>query len=264
MAIKNYFSIFIITVLILLSGYLNNTTQPPLLKITKQDSAINIKDDLIKIFDIGQSRLLSDLIWISTLIESDLSHYKAKDLNSWMYLRFKTISSLDPLFLRNYTYGGQYLAIVKDDVEGAEDIFLKGSKYYPKEYKINFNLGYIYAIEKDEYEKSIHYFNILRDNYRLNERLQSLIAKISHMANKDFQTTFDFILELYENSDDEYLRAKLEKDLYSIKATMDLKCLNSGDSNCDKVDFKQQPYIFDGNKYKTQDPFNPYKIFKQN
>ena len=146
MAIKNN-SLLIILIIIFfaIAGVLNRNIVKPTFVVSKQQSALNINQDFINIFDLGQKRLLSDILWITTLLESDLSHYKGKDLNSWLYLRFLTISTLDPLFLQNYQFGGQYLSIVKDDLVGAKTIFEKGLKAYPNDYNLIFNIAFLYA-----------------------------------------------------------------------------------------------------------------------
>ena len=64
--------------------------------------------------------MISSLLWTHTLLFSDYEHYKNDDLDSWMYLRFNTITDLDPRMYEAYNYGGQYLSIVKDDVFGAK------------------------------------------------------------------------------------------------------------------------------------------------
>ena len=103
MAIKNnILTLIFILILFICSGVLNKNLVKPSFKVSKQSSALNISHELLSIFDLGQRRLFSDILWISTLLESDLEHYKENDLNSWLYLRFNTISVLDPLFLKNY------------------------------------------------------------------------------------------------------------------------------------------------------------------
>ena len=135
-AMKNRGLILILIFLSLTSGYLNSILAQPSLKISKQNSAINVNQTFLNIFSLGQKRLISDLLWIATLLESDTDHYKSRDLDSWMYHRFNTIISLDPKFYNAYLYGGQYLGIVKDDLEGAADIYLKGLEQYPNDYDL--------------------------------------------------------------------------------------------------------------------------------
>ena len=73
---------------LLIAGLIHNSIQKPEIVFNKQSSALNINQDFLKILSSGQNRLLADYLWIVTLLESDHDHYKKKDLNSWMYLRF--------------------------------------------------------------------------------------------------------------------------------------------------------------------------------
>ena len=66
------------------SIYLNHITEPPKFEVSKQPSAINIKNTFIRLFAIGNKRLISNVLWTQTLLESDLEHYNKRDLTSWM------------------------------------------------------------------------------------------------------------------------------------------------------------------------------------
>src|SRR5690606_9895324 len=86
--------------------------------------------------------------------ESDLEHYKTKDLNSWMYLRFKSIIELDPKFLMAYQFGGQYLNIIKDDLEGSREIFEAGLRIFPNDYRLIRDAAFLYAFELEENQRA--------------------------------------------------------------------------------------------------------------
>ncbi len=138
-----------------LSGALNNKLTKPPLKIDKQDSALNFSNKFLKIGFAGYKRLISDVLWITTLLESDLKHYSRKDLNNWMFLRFNSISELDEYFLQNYLFGSQYLSIIKDDIEGSKVLFERGLHYYPNNYHLIFNAAFLYAFELGDAEKAL-------------------------------------------------------------------------------------------------------------
>lgn len=245
------------------AGYINTLTQKPELNISKQQSAINLNQDLTEIFSIGQKRLLTDLIWISTLLESDIDHYKNNDLNSWLYLRFNTISTLDPRFKKNYQFGGQYLSIIKDDLSGAEELMLKGLTYYPRDYFLNFNLGFLYSIEMDEYKRAIPYLEEALKHDKAPKNLETLLYKIKFMAERNLNNTFSMLEGILSTSNDELIQEKVRSDLYSIKAEIDLDCLNNKKENCSNRDYFGNLYIFENGKYKTLKPFNKYQLHKR-
>jgi len=262
--IKHNIFIFLFFVLLIFCGQIKNISSLPNLNISKQDSALNLNTNFVKIVSLGQTRLISDVLWILTLLESDHDHYKKNDLNSWLYLRFNTIASIDPYFLRNYQFGGQYLSIIKDDLAGAEKIFIKGLSYYPKDYKLNFNLGFLYAIEKEDYKSSIPYFNNIKDSKEAPKNIKSLLIKVRHMSHEDLELSFKITEELLNTTKSKYLEAKLKADLYSIRAELDLKCLNETKPNCNTLDYDGNKYFFDGKKFLSFKKYKKYRLFKRN
>ena len=259
------FHIALTCLLFVSSAILNKKIAKPPIKVEKQDTAINFHDTFYKFLFAGYKRIASDLLWITTLLESDLSHYNQKDLNNWMYLRFKSITNLDPLFLQAYTFGAQYLSIIKDDIKGASILFEKGLKYYPKNYSLNFNAAYLYAFELADYKRAVELYSKIEDHPSAPKFIKSLIAKLTYEKSGDLESTFLVLSEMLKSEvRDTLLIEKLKKDLYSIKAMIDLECLNNEkNSSCSKFDYKGQPYIYRNGKFETQTPFKPYKLYKK-
>ncbi len=261
MAIKNnILTLFFILVFFICAGLLNKNLDKPSFKVSKQSSALNISHELLSIFDLGQRRLFSDILWISTLLESDLEHYKENDLNSWLYLRFNTISVLDPLFLKNYQFGGQYLSIIKDDLKGAELIFRKGIKFYPDDYLLNFSFAFLLAFELEKTKEAILVYEKLKNFPQASLFVSSLIIKLKHKEKGDLSLTYELLEKTLENTQEPVLKIKLLTDLYAIKATLDLKCLNNNKKNCDTKDYDGEPYIQEEGKWKSIKEFNSYKL----
>jgi hypothetical protein len=239
---------------------LNSKNEKPLLILNKQDSAININKDLLVFTSFGNKRILTDLIWVQTLLESDMEHYRKKDLNNWLFLRFNTVSVLDPYFYENYFYGGQFLGIVKDDLYGASKIYDKGLEVYPDDYKLNYNAGFLNYYELDNYEKGLKYLLKIKNNPKAPVFIQSIINKLNVSTGINLEEVFKFVLHQYENTKDEYLLRKLKNDLYAIKAQIDLKCLNNNQTNCETKDLEGNSYILRADGYHTLKKFRPYRI----
>jgi tetratricopeptide (TPR) repeat protein len=234
----------------------------PNLIITKQDSAINIKNLSLKLFSLGNKRLISSILWIQTLLESDLDHYSKKDLNNWMYLRFLSISELEPLFYENYLYGGIFLSIVKDDLLGAANIYDKGLRFYPDDYKLNYNSGFNYYYELGDLEKGLNHFKKIENHPDLPHSLKLLINKIKFVTTKDYDTAISFLEFQLENLGESSVKEKIKKDLYALHAMRDLECLNTGNDFCNKKDYEGNDYIFKNKKWLSSKKFYYYKLFK--
>jgi hypothetical protein len=235
--------------------FLNARTQKPKIVISKQDEALNLNENFLRLLSFGQERLLSSLIWVHTLLESDIEHYKEDDLNSWMYLRFKTISVLDPYFYENYHYGGKYLSIIKDDLLGARDIYERGFKYFPDDFWLRFNNGFNYYFEMGEPVKGLYNFSIIENSPMVPKLIPYLPTMIAKMRAEKGQTqlAFDMLLKIYQNNTEKSLfKERQAVKLFELKAEIDLACLNERRGNCDRIDFKGRPYILKDGEYKAQ------------
>jgi len=247
-----------------MAGMTNTNLHPPNFKITKQDSAVNFNISFLKILAMGNKRLFTDILWITTLLESDHSHYKNKDLNSWMFLRFKSIIELDPQFLKAYQFGGQYLSIIKDDLFGAEIIFDSGLEVFPEDYLLNFNSGFLQAFELGNSAKAIKNYGSILSHPKTPIYVKSIINKLRYNESNDLDLAYKLVLETYLNTDEIFLKEKLKTDLYAIKATIDLNCLNSLNSNsCNLKDHNGTLYIKRGNKYIAPNKFELYRLFRK-
>ena len=242
------------------SNFLQIHLKKPEIKISKQQSALNINQNFLKFFSLGNRRLISDILWIQTLLESDNEHYSLRDKNSWMYHRFHSISELDPLFYENYLWGGQFLSIVKDDVEGASDIYERGLKHYPNDYKLNFNSGFNYYFEMGDFPKGLAALKKIKDHPDLPEPVRHVINKLEFETSGNYEFAINFLILNYNQTNDKILRKKLLSEIYSLKAEKDLKCLNENQSNCERKDAEGNPYLYQNGEFKAAKEFTPYRI----
>lgn len=250
---------------LVISNYFHSNTLKPSINLSKQDTALNVDNDILKIFSIGQNRLIADLFWITTLLESDHDHYKKKDSNSWMFLRFLTITNLDYRFLRNYQFGGMYLSIIKDDLIGAKTIFEKGLKTYPNDYKLILNTAFLYAFELQEFEKAIKLYQKLLKFENAPKFIPSVINKLKYAQSDDIELAYELVKSTLATAEEgTTLHSKLTHDLYAIKATIDLDCLNNNKENCSKIDNDGNPYLYKNGSYTAIKEFKPYKLYLKN
>lgn len=176
---SNYHTIILSLVLVLLlsfAGFIQKSKMTDhQIDLSKEVHSINFTSNL-RFLNLGLNRLLSSVLWIDTLMSSDLSRNFSKSSNSWMFFRFVTISELDPKFLQNYQFGGQYLAIIKDDLEGAEKIYTMGLALYPNDYFLNYNLAFLYFHEMNNPKKALPYFINVKNDPLAPQFIDILIA----------------------------------------------------------------------------------------
>lgn len=246
--------------LFLSASLINLKNEKPILELSKQDTALNINNNLLLYASAGNRRLLTDLIYIQTLIESDVEHYRARDLNSWLFLRFNSVATLDPKFYENYLYGGQFLAIVKDDLEGADYLYDKGLAVYPDDYALNYGSGFLNYYELGNSEKGLKHLEKVKYHPKAPVFLVSIINKLRLETGTNLEEVFKLVLHDYETTRDETLKKRLRADLYALKAEIDLTCLNNEKSACDYLDLDGKAYIKRGETYHSPKLFVPYRI----
>lgn len=247
-------------VVFLIAGTLNTRTEKPILELSKQETALNINKDLLVFMSAGNKRLLTDLLWVQTLLESDIEHYAKRDLNNWLFLRFNTISVLDPKFYENYLYGGQFLAIVKDDLEGSNVIYEKGLTKYPDDYRLNYNAGFLNYYEIGDHKKGLKYLSKIQDSPKAPLFLRSIINKLLVETGTDLEVVFKLVLHNFESTQDDSLKRRLASDLYAIRAEIDLNCLNLKKENCNQKDMEGFPYKFESGRFTSRREFRPFRI----
>ncbi|MBC7426887.1 MAG: hypothetical protein H7321_10160 [Bacteroidia bacterium] len=265
MRLSKYFStsVYILIAGLALSGarVISRNHEKPLLFITKQQSSLNVQTNFWQFFSLGQKRLISSVIWISTILESDHEHYKAHDLNSWMFLRFNTISFLEPKFYENYAFGGMYLSIIKDDLSGASVIYNKGLAQYPDDFSLLRDAGFHYYFEVGDFEKSLPIYKKLTKFKNSSQVITSTLARLeANQGNKE--DAFNLLKSRYDEASNKnsIVAKKIFLQMYSIKAETDLDCLNAQGKNCSKSDLNGNLYILVEGKFCAVRDWKPFHV----
>lgn len=255
-------SLAIIAFLFLASYFLKKNFRYETVSVSLQESALNFNADFLKVFSAGQKRVFSDVFWIKTLLDSDQEHYQGNDLNSWMYLRFKTIALLDPLFKSNYIFGGRYLSIIKDDVEGANDILLSGLDHFPKDKQMIEMLAFNYTFELGDYKNGYHYYKILSTFPSAPEYIKSLMVKIQTAHAPNVSEALSSLRSIYADIEDKEsaFAFKIKTDIANLTIGRDLDCLNSGQSGCSLIDPHGNRYRSAGGRYLPPPNYKPYEL----
>ena len=262
--LQKYFFLVAAFIFFYVASELNQNFSKPFMVISKQLDAWNLNDKMVQNFNLGFKRLGSSFLWVSTILESDIDHYKNKDLNSWMFRRFYSISSLDPLFYENYSFGGTYLSIIKDDLPGATIMFNKGLQYYGNDFHLLSDAGFHFYFEVGDYKRAYEVYSKLKNNPKITPVILSTLARLEN-AQGNSKEAYALLLNKYAELKDKhsFLAEKIHLHLYSLKAEIDLKCLNTINNiqvNCSKLDFDENPYLVNNGKYSAAKTWIPFKI----
>jgi hypothetical protein len=256
---KNHVLLFFTVVFLSVSIVANKSNEKPFLFISKQDSSLNFNNTLLTYFNLGLKRIISSSLWISTILESDIDHYKRRDLNSWMYLRFNTISNLEPEFYENYSFGAPYLSIIKDDLEGASLLYKKGIHQFPEDYDLLKNAAYHFYFEVREMNLAYELLKKINKTPNKSPTMTGALARLQ-AQNGNLNEAFLILLDMQKKfPPDSAIGKKLSEYLYSIKAELDLNCLNSDVKNCSTLDYERNPYIKTANGFVAPRKWLPYR-----
>ncbi|EQC43233.1 hypothetical protein M900_0192 [Bacteriovorax sp. Seq25_V] len=177
------------------------------------------------------------------MLQSDIDH--TKEDRSWMFYRFKAISSLDPYFFENYLYGGLYLSIIKNDLRGAEDIYNEGLKFYPSSLDLLWNAGFNLCFELKECPKAIPYFTkLINLDTDMRFKIASSILSKIHIKEENKKLGFMILYTSYQKMPDGQLKERVEKNLYELKKEIDYECFKGNETSCEDFDFFGKRYNF--------------------
>jgi hypothetical protein len=258
--LKNYSSFGIAFFLLMTSMKFNNSFYKPFIVIQKQNEAWNLNSNMLLNYNLGFKRLISSFLWVSTILESDIEHYKQRDLNSWMFLRFNTISLLEPRFYENYSFGGIYLSIIKDDLDGASIIYNKGLSLYPSDLHLLKDASFHFFYEARDFDRAFQITQAFKRLYPASISMLGMITKLE--AEKGSLTSALETLNEYQKS---YLPGtlvgdKIFQNRYALRAEIDLNCLNHQEENkCSLIDLNNRPYIKTNLSYRAQNEWKPYR-----
>jgi hypothetical protein len=241
----NFFFIFILCLLFLITRKVSNLIDYNSTTISKEDSMLRFDKNIFLFVNAGHKKMISSYVWIMTLIQADLERYAKKDNFSWLFLRFKMISELDPYYIEVYKTGGLYLSVISDDIPAATYLFDKGLKYFPDDFDLNLKAGYHYYFEENQIQKAINCFNKIKNNSRAPIFIKSLISKL--MAEKgDLYSAYEFLNHFYEKEKENlFLKKRYLSQLNNLRIEIDLECLNknSVNSKCNEQDLKGISYV---------------------
>lgn len=261
---KNALGILLLSLCFFSITKIEKYSRKPKLELSPQDTTIHFNETFVKALSFGQYRLTSSILWAETMLRSDIKHYSQGDLNNWIYRRLNLITTLDPYFYEAYLYGGMYLSIIKDDDLGAKKIYNKALKFYPDDIYLCLNAGYHFQLELFDYPKAIEIYKRIVNHPRVPKHIPRVLARLqSQQGNlEDAYTTLEGLYKTLP--DNPAIKEKFQKDLYAIKAELDLKCLNSkNDEICPTTDYYGEPYIFDETTWKASKAWKPYRPKKK-
>ncbi|MBI2521581.1 MAG: hypothetical protein HYV97_14290 [Bdellovibrio sp.] len=100
----------------------------------------------------------------------------------------------------SYLVGGQYLSIIKDDLDGASYLYRKAMEKYPNDYSINYHAGFHFLYEaKDLTQAKIAYTRLstVPDIQKKFPLLPKILARIDADSSGDDENALKILTQAY-------------------------------------------------------------------
>ncbi len=127
-------------------------------------------------------------------------------------------------------------------MEGSIYIFDKGVNIYKDDFWLNFYAASHYFTELQDFERSLElYEKLLNHPENSIPYLSSIVAKLK--VKKGLKESAYSILEtaFLRTPEESYMYRRYQSSLYSLRAEIDLNCLNKIKVNCNQHDLNEQP-----------------------
>jgi len=95
----------------------------------------------IKSLTLGFNHLAADFLWIKAVVYFG-EHYLSDQNYPWLYHILDIVTTLDPLFLYAYEFGGLILSMGEGNYIQSNTLLKKGIHYFPDYWRLYFYLGF--------------------------------------------------------------------------------------------------------------------------
>lgn len=119
-------------------------------KINLQITEASFYGSSLKRYSFGFNNLVADLLWID-LLQRAAYEKVSNGKVSWEYAQLDAVTTLDPRFLRAYSFGAVFLSVFRQDRLGAKLILEKWVGQQPNNWSNEYILGYHLFYEMDDY-----------------------------------------------------------------------------------------------------------------
>lgn len=119
-------------------------------KINLQVTEASFYGHSLKHYSLGFNNLIADLLWID-LMQRAAYEKVSSDKVSWEYAQLDALTTLDPHFLKAYSFGAVFLSVFRQDRLGAKLILEKWVEQQPNYWHNQYILGYHLFYEMNDY-----------------------------------------------------------------------------------------------------------------
>jgi len=232
----SYIGIFIIFLLILATLPFQYRIENSRKDYNIIEQSLYLSSSALKRISLGYELVVADIYWIRALqYFSNTKNYYGKAEQLYKY--FDIITDLDPKFINAYRYGGSFLAdtapIGLSEVELGLDLFEKGRKNNPNNFRLILDEAFIYYLYTNDYKKASELFNKAADNVTSELRKTSLkgMAALALTKSGNLELSSQIWTYIYKTSTDEARKEFALNNLKELKTIQIEKALTKALKN---------------------------------
>ena len=174
----------------------------------------------LKLISLGYRNLASDILWFKTVQYYGGYRLGKNSLRLFRHL-INVITDLDPQFTFAYQLGAVIMAEDMNEFDEGRKILHKGIKNNPDNWRLTFELGFLYYITGRDYKKAQQYFTLASRMPGANDRALRFAASAAAKGD-DISVSIKMWKHLAENTEEEFMKElaaryirKLEKKLHA-------------------------------------------------
>jgi tetratricopeptide (TPR) repeat protein len=174
----------------------------------------------LKVASLGFDEILADLIYLWSI--QYYGNYSIED--RYLYLEHiydQVVSELDPHYLDPYLIGSLIMNLEAGDPEQALRLLDKGIGHNPDRWILAFEAGFLCYNDLGDYARAATYFEQALRSPDVHPLVRRLHAEMYNRAGNK-RTSLREWAEIYETSDDEYVREIAWKHVRDLKVEIDL------------------------------------------
>ena len=178
----------------------------------------------IKTASLGFHAAIADLMWARTIVYFG-EHLKSDKDYEWLYHLLDVVTTLDPKNILAYRFGGNILALEKNDVESSIKLLKKGIEDNPGEdWMLYLLLGFNYFFYLQDYSTAAEYLEIAAKTPGHPAYLPKLVARMYAKAEKT-DTAIQFLESMYHEYDDPSVKESIAERLKILVAKREAQSL---------------------------------------
>ena len=183
------------------------------------------KGEYLKVAVLGYHQLAADLLWLQVIQQIGVRN-QTPESYQWIYQATDTLTDLDPKFVYAYHAVGAVLGVWGSRPQESIAILKKGLERNPTAWDLAFLLGYDYFYELGDRASAAYYLKLASELPGSPPFFPRLTARMLVEAG-DPQAALDFLLRMYQNTQDARGKAALRRRIEDVTVERDLRLLET-------------------------------------